>query len=178
MQQACPACHIWPILQHLDNNPRHATLTIFAGYAEVTVHRTAQDKTPSSEPGTKKAITTFSRKSRKTMFRKMGRIRDLHASYFVTLTYPGLFDFTPTECKAHLQALKKRFLRKYEHAGFIWRLELKQRQSGASEGRIAPHFHMLVLKRRTGTKAELIANISRWWNEILFEKGSRWTEQR
>lgn len=158
------------------NTPRHAVVTIYADYVETTVTKVARDKTPSLVEGTKKPITTFSRKSRKTMFRKMGKIRDLNASYFVTLTYPGLFDFTPAECKAHLAAFRKRFLRQYTEAGFVWRLELKQRQTGASEGRIAPHFHMLIMKRQTGRFLDLIANIKRWWNEILFKKERRWEQ--
>lgn len=155
----------------------HATITAYSDLMECAIIRKPREKQVTIHEGTKKPITTFTAKARRTMFRKMGKIRDLHSSYFVTLTYPGLFDFTPDEVKAHFNAFKKRFFYRHEKAGFVWRLELKQRQSGASEGRLAPHFHLLIMKRNAGSFEALKDEISKNWFEVVTDKNQRWTPE-
>jgi len=35
--------------------------------------------------------------------------------------------------------------RRWPGAAIIWKLEFKERQSGKNKGKIAPHYHLLVL---------------------------------
>ena len=117
--------------------------------------------------GRKKPISEFTRKSRKNMLEKLAMTRNpMDGGIFVTLTYPGLYTHTPDEVKAHLFAIRKRLLRRFPKAAVFWRLELKERLSGASQGQLAPHFHFLVF----GVKVSL-RWLRKWfalaWNAIV-----------
>lgn len=114
-------------------------------------------------------ITRFSPRSRVRMMRKTGQIRGLARPYFLSLTYPGEFEVSPNRVKAHLFALRKRIVRRFPHAGIIWRLELKKRKSGLSEGEIVPHYHMVLWGMKV-YPSSMYAIINRMWWEIV------WTE--
>lgn len=78
------------------------------------------------------------------MLEKLAKVRNPTGGLFCTLTYPGEFHFSPEEVKNHLKRFRKRFLRRWPTAGVFWRMELMPRKSGASEGQIVPHFHLLA----------------------------------
>ena len=89
-------------------------------------------------------ITQFSKQSRRRILRLVASLKRSEKPLFCTLTYPDEFDETPRIWKKHLDTVFKRLLREYPKAIVIWRLERKPRQSGENQGRIAPHFHLLV----------------------------------
>ncbi len=63
---------------------------------------------------------------------------------FVTMTYPDIFPSELDKWKRDIDVFGKRLARNNTGAGFIWRIEFKERKSGLSAGKIAPHFHLLV----------------------------------
>lgn len=63
---------------------------------------------------------------------------------FVTMTYPDIFPDSLARWKRDIDVFGKRLVRHSPGAGFIWRIEFKERKSGASVGMVAPHFHLLV----------------------------------
>lgn len=86
--------------------------------------------------GKRSTINGFSYSSRKRLMSMMARIpSNAPLPYFVTLTYPDRFP-TPLESKRHLEMFKKRLLRQFPNAGFIWKLEPQDRG--------APHYHLLL----------------------------------
>ena len=121
--------------------------------------------------GTRKEVTGFSDKSRRTLLRKIAEIAwdFLRESkirvFFVGLTYPGVWPEDPKECKAHLRALLKRMERRYgpSCAGF-WRLGIQDRD--------AWHFHLLVfLPHSRGLQADLRSFLASNWRELRGEEG-------
>ena len=116
--------------------------------------------------------------TRKTK-RALGRLRDLLAQVdsrlrvlFVTLTYPGLIDFTEVqpgerhESKRQLDRFAKRLRRAYPRASAVWVADQKHRKSGASEGDLAPHYHLMVWGC-TGPISEIRETIRRAWFEAV-----------
>lgn len=103
-----------------------------------------------SFPGNDKAsakrgiITRFSEASRRRLLRALAKIKRDLLPVFVTLTYPDDFPGDPNVWKGHLKAWFKRLKREHPGAAGFWKLELKPRQSGESEGKVAPHFHLLL----------------------------------
>jgi len=81
---------------------------------------------------------------------------------FVTLTLPDdCFDDSVSsfakKAKGHLDVLLKRFHRACPSACGFWRIEWKARKSGLYEGKLFPHFHLLVWglpQRLIGENAE------------------------
>jgi len=63
---------------------------------------------------------------------------------FVTMTYPDVFPEELGKWKRDIDVFGKRLARRHGQAGFLWRIEFKERKSGSSAGKIAPHFHLLV----------------------------------
>ncbi|MDP9478725.1 MAG: hypothetical protein M3R38_24085 [Actinomycetota bacterium] len=119
--------------------------------------------------GTKKEITGFSDKSRRTLLRKIAEIdldflRELCLRvFFVTLTYPEAWPEAPEECKAHLRALLRRMERRFgpSCAGF-WRLGIQARG--------AWHFHLLVfLPHSRGLLPDLRSFLASNWHEVRGE---------
>lgn len=139
-------------------------LSVFADLAKVrkAPRESAQaiDNKEITGIGTRGAISEFSRRSRKRMLEKLAMLRDASGGYFITLTYPGKFDWTPAECKIHIANLRKAILRRFPGCGAFWRMELKQRLSGESAGVIVPHFHILLF----GIYCPSLAYLRRWIN--------------
>lgn len=98
-----------------------------------------------SHCGCRKPITGFSRKSRLNMLRKLAMIENIDDGLFVTLTYPDHFPIEPVTWKRDLAALRKRIARRFPKAGGLWRMETKTRKSGENVGKVAPHYHLLIL---------------------------------
>lgn len=111
-------------------------------------------------------VTSFSRRSRKRMLEMLAKLRDASGGYFVTLTYPGRFDWSPSDCKRHLHNFDKAIQRRFPNCGAFWRMELKERLSGESVGQVVPHFHLLIF----GAHSPSLAYMRRWikvtWSRI------------
>lgn len=133
-----------------------------------TRDRVVVSRTPRAG-GTKKEITGFSDKSRRTLLRKIAEIawdflRELRLRvFFVTLTYPEAWPEDPKECKAHLRALLRRMERRFGPSctGF-WRLGI--------QSRAAWHFHLLVfLPHSRGLLPDLRRFLASNWREVRGE---------
>lgn len=156
---------------------RMADVKVYANLVTVKQHHRAlpteyllAGETPrikSCSGRTGRPIIRFSKKSRNNMQRRFAMIRETFAGgNFITLTYPGEFTFTPEQVKTHLATFRKRVERRFPDLGAGWKLELKTRLSGVSEGVLVPHFHMLLTP--TGASLpEMIVWVSEAWNEIV-----------
>lgn len=89
-------------------------------------------------------ISGFSAASRKRLIEFMACVRYDTQLVFLTLTYPDKFSSDTLVWKAHFEAFRRRFERKYPQYRAIWRLEIKQRKSGTNKGQDAPHFHLMI----------------------------------
>lgn len=150
----CPVSHKWPLTNF--------TVTVHSGISHLKRLYPAEKK----GGGKRLHVTNFSRPSRKRLLQKLAEMRNMDHGYFGTFTYPGKFDYTWRECKAHLAALRKRMLRKWSEVRVLWRMEVKPRLSGASEGEQVPHYHLLIFGLPYGHETEIEADLSVWWNEI------------
>lgn len=122
-----------------------AKVTVFADLMKVSV---PDFNRPERRPrGDRTKITSFTKRSRKNMLEKLAKVRNPTGGLFCTITYPGEFLYSPSQVKDHLKRLRKRLLRRFPGAGVFWRMEIKTRLSGASEGQKVPHFHLLVFLR-------------------------------
>ena len=124
-----------------------------------------------SDPPPRAPITGWSRKSRARMVRRLceldytplcaaGRLPAM-----VTLTYPGDWEtVVPTGpvLKAHMKALRKRYLRTWgEDWACVWKLEFQRRG--------APHVHMLCTPPhgQSNTGERFHVWLSRVWAEVV-----------
>lgn len=104
----------------------------------------------SSEVARRGLCRGFSFSSRRRM---LGRVNEVSVAApmpcFVTLTFPdAVFDddasrFAKT-AKLCLDTFFKRLRRVAPQAAALWRLEWQSRKSGLHEGKLVPHFHLLV----------------------------------
>lgn len=96
----------------------------------------------------------FSYSSRKRMMQKMNSVSvGAPLPAFVTLTFPdsvlpqflnGHLGVLAKYAKREVDSLFKRLLRVVPGASAFWRLEWQSRKSGEFQGRLVPHFHMMV----------------------------------
>jgi len=92
----------------------------------------------------------FSFGSRRRLLNKLNSLECAsRLPYFVTLTVPDeVFDDNASsfskKAKEWLDAFLKRLRRVSAQAAGIWRLEWQSRKSGVHEGKLVPHFHLLV----------------------------------
>lgn len=147
---------------------RGASLSSVSVGKDRTQHRVVVPRAPRTG-GTRKEITRFSDKSRRTLLRKIAEIawdflRELRLRvFFVTLTYPEAWPEDPKVCKAHLRALLKRTERRYgpSCAGF-WRLGVQARG--------AWHLHLLAfLPHSRGLLPDLRSFLASNWREVRGE---------
>lgn len=89
-------------------------------------------------------VVGFSSASRRRLMRLIASLERDARPVFVTMTYPDVFPEGLDKWKRDIDVFGKRLARQYPQAGFLWRIEFKERQSGESRGRVAPHFHLLV----------------------------------
>jgi len=94
--------------------------------------------------GLRSEVTGFSSSSRRRLMRLIASLERDERPIFVTMTYPDIFPDDLAKWKRDVDVFGKRLKRKHPQAGFIWRIEFKERQSGVSAGKLAPHFHLLV----------------------------------
>ena len=94
--------------------------------------------------GGRGAVTGFSSASRRRLMRLIASTERDARPIFVTMTYPDVFPDEMAKWKRDIDVFGKRLARKHSGAGFIWRIEFKERGSGSSKGMVAPHFHLLV----------------------------------
>jgi len=100
-------------------------------------------------------IKGFSYGSRRRLMLMIARLRrDAELPVFITLTYPADYP-DPNVSKVHLNAFFKRFKRRFEEGGAVWKLEPQERG--------APHFHILVWGCEL---SELMEFVPSMWYEI------------
>jgi len=114
--------------------------------------------------GARGLVTGFSSASRRRLMRLIASLERAARPIFVTLTYPDLFPNEQAKWKRDLDVFGKRLARKLLLAGFLWRIEFKERRTGASAGRVAPHFHLLVYG--AGYR-DLLGWVSNAWWEVV-----------
>jgi len=102
--------------------------------------------------GKRKAISGFSKNSRRRLLRLIGTIDQTQPlPLFITLTYPAEFP-TARESKKHLKEFVRQMRMAYPEASGIWKLEAQKRG--------APHYHVLMW----GTGFVPAAWVARrWW---------------
>lgn len=89
-------------------------------------------------------LVRFSAASRNRLMRMIAStVRD-DRPLFVTLTYPDEFPDEKGQWKRDIDVFGKRFRRQFPQSSYVWRIEFQERKSGDSEGKIAPHYHLLV----------------------------------
>jgi hypothetical protein len=129
---ACPALHISPA------NPWFGVLSTPINARSIELLPLIQDPGPRHKPPIRKAITSFSRASRRRLLWLIGEIdeKTLANALFVTLTYPR-DDPATSQKQKHLDSFLKRLCRKAPDASAIWKLEYTKNNT--------PHFHLLIL---------------------------------
>ncbi len=94
--------------------------------------------------GGRGAVVGFSTASRRRLMRIIASLERGERPIFITMTYPDVFPEQLEKWKRDIDVFGKRLARGHSQAGFLWRIEFKERKSGESAGKIAPHFHLLV----------------------------------
>jgi len=155
----CPISHNWPLAEF--------AVQIYSG---ISMIKRAEVQKGGHGGGIRSVVSNFSRPSRKRLLEKMARCRNMDTGYFATFTYPGDFTYDWRQCKEHLFRFRKRILRAHPQARVIWRMEIKPRQSGASEGEYVPHYHMLIFGLPYGHENDFYEQFATMWNEIANNK--------
>lgn len=109
-------------------------------------------------------VTGFSSGSRRRLMRMIASLERDARPIFVTLTYPDVFTQEAKVWKRDMDTFGKRMARRFPDAGFLWRIEFKERKSGSSAGTVAPHFHLLVYGE--GYR-DLLGWVSTAWWEVV-----------
>lgn len=132
----------------------------------VHVYRTGV-KMPRPPQSDKRTIGPWSGQSRMRMLKLLNQIDypRLGRSVFLTLTYP---DSCLVKEYAARTAQRTNFLRYVEtsigkNASCIWRIEWEERQSGHYTGRLAPHYHMMMLNVKWLGKEK----VREWWRRTI-----------
>jgi len=98
--------------------------------------------------GKRGKISGYSDASRRRMMRMLGKMKLSRKPLWLDLTYPDEFYSDRYDGKRlkeeHLKKFYQRLKYCYPQAGFIWKLEYKDRQSGLHVGKHFPHFHILL----------------------------------
>lgn len=114
--------------------------------------------------GQRGMVLGFSPSSRRRLMRYIASMKRSERPIFVTLTYPDLFPKDMAVWKRDLDVFGKRVARRWPGAGFVWRIEFKERRTGANIGVIAPHFHLLVYNAKY---RELRQDIPLMWYRVV-----------
>ena len=121
----------------------HVELYAGAGFMKVKLE-TADFLQPSCDSSKRGLVTHFSDASRRRMLDLLAKVDYSKVPLWLDLTYPDQF---PTSCdvwKNHLELFFKQLKRRFPQSCAIWKLEFQARKSGANQGKIAPHFHLLL----------------------------------
>lgn len=133
---------------------------------------TVTTKRPSGAvTSTRGKVAGFSRRSRKRMIDTIAKIRARGSILFLTLTYPDNFPVGDADrWRRDREAIRKRLMRRCSGWGFIWRTEIKERQSGAlNEGADAPHWHLIAFapyQNDALAAAFMLSLLKEHWHEI------------
>lgn len=122
----------------------YAEISVFA---DIVSLKLAKPELPISRQGRgirRGRVSQFSKRSRVRMIRTMAKMRNMDRGFFVTLTWPGRFENDAEKWKSQMQNFFKRLRRFMPELRGVWRMEFKVRLSGAMEGFIAPHIHLLL----------------------------------
>lgn len=134
----------------------------------LVIARPARPKAGGEPPGLastlRGGVAGFSSASRRRLMRLIASIERQERPIFVTMTYPDLFDQDLDKWKRDMDVFGKRLRRKMPQAGFVWRIEFKERLSGEGKGRVAPHFHLLVYGVGYRDLREFVATA---WYEVV-----------
>lgn len=132
---------------------RHAQLTAYSKGGLVTITPPPHPTQPRAGGGKRRAITGFSKHSRRRLLRLIGTIdQTATPPLFITLTYPATYP-TARESKKHLKEFLRRLKTFYPSLAGIWKLEAQKRG--------APHYHLLVW----GVSYIPFQAVGRlWWN--------------
>lgn len=96
-----------------------------------------------AQPEKRGEITHFTDASRRRMLDLLAKVIYAALPFWMDLTYPDNFPTSRTRWKRDLEVLAARFLRRWQAASNIWKLEFEPRKSGVNKGKLAPHFHNL-----------------------------------
>ena len=118
-----------------------------------------------NHPGVRGEVQPFSRATKRRMVYKLASINREYRPDFVTLTYPGRYEGDVKSVKRDLNVFGKRLARL--DACAIWRLEFKERKTGASVGEIVPHFHFFVWWLDGGSLDDHRQWLARSWYEVV-----------
>ncbi len=119
---------------------------------------------PGQFGGLRGEVMGFSSASRRRLMRTIASVERKERPAFVTLTYPDLFAEDMDRWKRDMDTFGKRFRRKMPEAGFLWRIEFKERKTGENAGKFAPHFHLLVYRAKF---SELRMFVPRAWHGVV-----------
>jgi len=151
---------------------RTAQMTVYADLLSVKVRSQLQsdrDRAGGSYPK-RGVISQFTKRSRTRFFRTMAKCRNLDKGYFVTLTYPGDFDYVHQNYKRDLQRIRQRLVGLFPDIRCIWRMEYKVRLSGGLCGIAVPHFHLLLFGDVT-ERGDALPTFRAWvatsWNRVV-----------
>jgi len=89
-------------------------------------------------------VKGFSRRSRKRLIELMASTRFDGDMVFLTMTYSDEMAFRYDLHHAHFEALRRRIERMSDKVSVIWRKEMRERKSGKYQGKVAPHYHLLI----------------------------------
>lgn len=149
-----------------------ATIKISVGGGLVTVRPSMPEgfgSQNSGKAGVRGEVVSFSAAARRRMMRLIASTEIDKRPIFSTLTLPDVFSSDMAKWKRDIDALGKRFRRKFPSGSLVWRIEFKERKSGGSVGLMAPHFHLLVW-------GVFLVEFRRWVAEAWYEvvgSGSR-----
>jgi len=133
--------------------------------------------TPAAAVALRGEIQEFTPQSRKRMLELMARIATDRVGFvcFITLTFPdGDGPLSLDLANRHRTAFLKRLHRAFPQASGIWRREWEERKSGASVGKLYPHYHLLCLRMPFLSHEDLNA----MWAGVLGHEGYVRTEIR
>lgn len=128
---------------HISPSHKLASVEFFKGASFLSV-RLETDAPLQSKPPKRGEVNEFSAASRRRMLDLLAKIEVSQVPLFVTLTYPDSFPLYSEEFKRHLEMFCARLQRRWPQAAVIWKLEFKERKSGESKGKVAPHYHLFV----------------------------------
>lgn len=97
------------------------------------------------EPPPKRGeVSAFTEPSRRRFLHLLASLRREAEPVFVTLTYPDSFPTYSADYKRHLELFSQRLRRRWPEMALIWKLEFQTRKSGENQGKIAPHYHLIL----------------------------------
>lgn len=86
--------------------------------------------------------------------------------FMLTLTYPDIFPLDWHIWKENLEQFRSLLLSEFPDCEGFWRLELIDRKSGQSKGRLSPHFHLILKMFKNVTKSKFKKMVGKWWAKI------------